>query len=166
MGTVPTGTGELRRIHSRVSWMSAPVDRSMIVSAPQRVAHTIFSTSSAIDEVTTELPMFALTFTANFLPMIIGSSSGWFLFAQITARPAATSVRTSSASTPSRAAMNAISGVVMPARAQASCVDAASSGLSDEAGAGAGVGHDSRIFGRPPCRSGSASVSVYGPDVS
>ena len=56
--------------------MSAPVDRSMIVSAPQRVAHTIFSTSSAIDDVTTELPMFALTFTANFLPMIIGSSSG------------------------------------------------------------------------------------------
>src|SRR5438309_1964125 len=36
MGTVPTGTGELRMIHSRVVWMSAPVDRSITVSAPDR----------------------------------------------------------------------------------------------------------------------------------
>ena len=48
----------------------------MIVSAPQRVAHTILSTSSAIEDVTAELPMLALTFTANALPMIIGSALG------------------------------------------------------------------------------------------
>ncbi len=31
--------------HSRVSWMLAPVDRSMAVSAPQIVLHCSFSTS-------------------------------------------------------------------------------------------------------------------------
>ena len=46
MGTVPMGTGELRMIHSRVSWMFLPVERSITVSAPHRMAHTIFSTSS------------------------------------------------------------------------------------------------------------------------
>lgn len=76
-----------------------------MVSAPHRVAHTIFSTSSAIDDVTAELPMLALTFTAKALPMIIGSHSGCLWFAGITARPIATSLRTSSTSTPSRAAM-------------------------------------------------------------
>src|SRR5699024_3498609 len=75
MGTVPIGTGELRRIHSRVAWMSLPVDRSITVSAPQRVAHTIFSTSSAIELVTAELPMLALTLVAKRFPMIIGSLS-------------------------------------------------------------------------------------------
>ena len=84
--------------------MSSPVDRSITVSAPQRVAHCSFETSSAIDDVTAELPMFALTFTANALPMIIGSDSGWFTFAGMMARPAATSERTSSTSTPSRRA--------------------------------------------------------------
>src|SRR3546814_9556793 len=47
MGTVPIGTGLLRMIHSRVSWMLRPVDRSMTVSAPQRIDHTILSTSVA-----------------------------------------------------------------------------------------------------------------------
>jgi hypothetical protein len=61
--------------------MSAPVDRSMIVSAPQRMAHTILSTSSAIEDVTAELPMLALTFTAKALPMTIGSHSGWLWLA-------------------------------------------------------------------------------------
>jgi hypothetical protein len=75
MGTVPIGTGALRRTHSRVSVMSLPVERSMTVSAPQRVPHTIFSTSSSIDEVTAELPMLALTFTRNLLPITIGSDS-------------------------------------------------------------------------------------------
>ena len=51
MGTVPIGTGLLRMIHSRVVWMSRPVDRSMTVSAPQRMAQRSFSTSSAADEV-------------------------------------------------------------------------------------------------------------------
>ena len=76
----------------------------------------------AIDDVTAELPMFALTFTANARPMIIGSDSGWFTLAGMMARPAATSLRTSSTSTPSRAATNRISGVTRPARAQASWV--------------------------------------------
>src|SRR5437773_11565633 len=44
------GTGLLRRIHSPVSSMFLPVERSMTVSAPQRIAHVIFSTSSSIDE--------------------------------------------------------------------------------------------------------------------
>jgi hypothetical protein len=48
MGTVPTGTGLLRIIHSRVSWMLAPVDRSMMVSAPQMVDHCSFSTSCGV----------------------------------------------------------------------------------------------------------------------
>src|ERR1700756_3719355 len=65
--------------------MFLPVDRSMMVSAPQRVAQTILSTSSAIDDVTAELPMFALTLTANALPMIIGSLLGWVWFARGTA---------------------------------------------------------------------------------
>jgi hypothetical protein len=38
------------------------------------IAHTIFSTSSAIDEVTAELPILALIFTRKLRPMIIGSS--------------------------------------------------------------------------------------------
>ena len=43
-----TGTGELRRIHSRVSWMLCPVERSIIVSAPQIVLHCSFSTSCSM----------------------------------------------------------------------------------------------------------------------
>ena len=78
-------------IHSRVSWMSRPVDRSMTVSAPQSVAQRSFSTSSSIDEDTAELPMLALIFTAKLRPMIIGSSSGWLTLAGMMARPRATS---------------------------------------------------------------------------
>ena len=70
------GTGEFLIIHSRVSWMFLPVDRSITVSAPQRMAHVIFSTSSAMEEVTAELPMLALILTRKFRPMIIGSDSG------------------------------------------------------------------------------------------
>ncbi len=66
--------------------------------------------------------MLALIFTAKALPMIIGSLSGWLWLAGITARPRATSSRTSSAGTPSRAAMNAISAVISPARARCNCV--------------------------------------------
>ncbi len=43
--------------------MLRPVDRSITVSAPQRMAQTIFSTSSATVEVTAELPMLALILT-------------------------------------------------------------------------------------------------------
>src|SRR6266571_1042350 len=54
IGTVPIGTGALRRIHSRVVWMLRPVERSITVSAPQRIAHTIFSTSSSTEKVSAE----------------------------------------------------------------------------------------------------------------
>src|ERR1700741_2650221 len=94
MGTVPIGTGELRMIHSRVSWMFLPVDRSITVSPPQRVDHVIFSTSSWIEDDTAELPMLALIFTRKLRPMIIGSVSGWLMLAGMMARPRATSSRT------------------------------------------------------------------------
>src|SRR5574340_430574 len=96
MGTVPIGTGELRMIHSRVSWMFFPVERSITVSAPQRVAQVIFSTSSPIDELTAELPMLAWIFTRKLRPMIIGSVSGWLMLLGMMARPRATSSRTNS----------------------------------------------------------------------
>src|SRR5919197_4356434 len=96
MGTVPIGTGELRRIHSRVSWMHLPVERSITVSAPQRVAQVIFSTSSSMEEVTALLPMLALILTRKLRPMIIGSLSGWLMLAGMIARPRATSERTNS----------------------------------------------------------------------
>ena len=76
MGTVPMGTGELRKIHSRMLWMSLPVDKSMTVSAPQRAAHTILSTSSATEEVMAELPMLALSLVKKLRPIIMGSASG------------------------------------------------------------------------------------------
>ncbi len=90
------GTGLLRTIHSRVSWMCRPVDRSITVSAPQRMAQVIFSTSSAMPEVTAELPMLALILTRKLRPMIIGSLSGWLMLAGMMARPRATSSRTNS----------------------------------------------------------------------
>jgi hypothetical protein len=69
-------------------WMLRPVERSMTVSAPQRVAHTIFSTSSATPDVTAELPILALILTRKLRPIAIGSSSGWLMFAGMMARPA------------------------------------------------------------------------------
>src|SRR3546814_2915518 len=81
MCTVPMGTGLLRMTHSRVVWMSGPVERSMTVSPPQRVAQVSLSTSSVTDDVTAELPMLAFTLVRNFRPMIIGSVSGWFTLA-------------------------------------------------------------------------------------
>ena len=68
----------------------------MMVSAPQRVAHVIFDTSSSIDEPSAELPMLALIFTKKLRPIIIGSHSGWLMLAGIMARPSATSLRTNS----------------------------------------------------------------------
>ena len=56
--------------------MFLPVDKSMTVSAPQRVPHTIFSTSSLMLEPNAELPMLALILTKKFRPIIIGSVSG------------------------------------------------------------------------------------------
>ncbi len=66
------------------------------MSAPQRMDHRSFSTSSSIEEVTAELPMLALIFTRKLRPMIIGSLSGWLTFDGMIARPRATSSRTNS----------------------------------------------------------------------
>ena len=79
-----------------------PVDRSITVSAPQRIAHTIFSTSSSMEEVTAELPILALILVRKFRPMIIGSHSGWLILAGMMARPRATSLRTNSGVTKAR----------------------------------------------------------------
>src|SRR4051812_36710963 len=133
-------------IDSRVSWIRGPVDRSITVSAPHRVAQVSFSTSSATDEVTADVPMLALTFTRNFDPITIGSDSGWLRLAGSTARPAAISSRITEGSTPSRIAANSISGVTIPARADANWVFP--------------VTHGCRSGGRP------ASGSLPGPDVS
>src|SRR4026207_1183389 len=86
MGTVPIGTGLLRMIHSRVSWMCLPVDRSITVSAPQRIAQVILSPSSPIEELAAELPMLQLIFTRKLRPMIIGSVSGWLMLAGMMGR--------------------------------------------------------------------------------
>src|SRR5260221_546366 len=59
-------------IHSRMVWMFLPVERSITVSAPQRIAQTSLSTSSATDDVTIELPILALILTRKLRPMIIG----------------------------------------------------------------------------------------------
>src|SRR5438477_1411273 len=76
--------------------MFLPVERSITVSAPHFVAQRIFSTSSSIDEATALLPMLALILTRKLRPMIIGSLSGWLMFAGMIARPRATSWRTNS----------------------------------------------------------------------
>src|SRR3981081_3562796 len=96
MGTVPIGIGALRRIHSRVVWMLRPVERSITVSAPQRIAHTILSTSSSTDDVTAELPILALILVRKLRPMIIGSNSAWLMLQGMMARPRAISGRTKS----------------------------------------------------------------------
>src|SRR6187200_1210337 len=96
MGTVPMGTGEFRRIHSRVAWIFVQVERYMMVFAPHLMAQRIFSTSSSMLEATALFPMLALILTRKLRPMIIGSSSGWLILAGMIARPAATSERTNS----------------------------------------------------------------------
>ena len=93
---MPIGTGELRRIHSRVLWMLRPVERSITVSAPQRIAHTILSTSSSTEEVTAELPILALILVRKLRPIAIGSSSAWLMLHGMMARPRAISSRTNS----------------------------------------------------------------------
>ena len=63
----------------------------MMVSAPQRVAHVIFATSSSMLEPSAEFPILALIFTKKLRPIIMGSISGWLILAGIMARPAAIS---------------------------------------------------------------------------
>jgi phosphomethylpyrimidine synthase len=50
--------------------MFLPVDKSITVSPPQRIAQVIFSTSSRIDEPSAELPMLALILVRKLRPMI------------------------------------------------------------------------------------------------
>jgi len=69
------GTGELRRIHSRVAWMFLPVERSMTVSAPHLVPQRIFSTSSSMLDATALLPMLALIFHEEVAANDHGSDS-------------------------------------------------------------------------------------------
>src|SRR5467141_1516364 len=76
--------------------MFFPVERSITVSEPHLIDQRIFSTSSSIEDKTAELPMLALIFTRKLRPMIIGSDSGWLMFAGMIARPRATSARTNS----------------------------------------------------------------------
>src|SRR4051795_1977783 len=94
MGTVPIGTGELRTIHSRVSWMLRPVERSITVSAPHLIDQTILSTSAATSEATALLPILALILTRKLRPIAIGSLSGWLILEGVMARPGAPSSRT------------------------------------------------------------------------
>mmetsp|Transcript_27052 Transcript_27052/g.69711 ORF Transcript_27052/g.69711 Transcript_27052/m.69711 type:complete len:270 (-) Transcript_27052:809-1618(-) len=68
MGTVPTGMGLLRMMHSRVSMMLLPVDRSIKVSAPHMVDQASFSTSSSMELVTALLPMLELTLVRKLRP--------------------------------------------------------------------------------------------------
>jgi len=96
MGTVPMGTGLLRMIQSRVVWMFLPVERSITVSAPQRMDQTSFSTSSSMLEDSAELPMLALILTRKLRPIAMGSTSGWLMLAGMMALPRATSSRTNS----------------------------------------------------------------------
>src|SRR3546814_3259366 len=77
-------------IHSRVSWMLRPVERSITVSAPQRIDQTILSTSLATSLATAELPMLALILTRKLRPIAIGSDSGWLMLLGMIARPRAT----------------------------------------------------------------------------
>src|SRR5258708_39188915 len=70
--------------------MCLPVERSITVSPPQRIAQVIFSTSSWMLDPSAELPILALIFTRKLRPMIIGSDSGWFMFAGKVAGPRAT----------------------------------------------------------------------------
>src|SRR6202012_6093555 len=99
MGTVPIGTGLLRMIHSRVSWMLRTVERSITVSAPQRIDQTILSTSFATSEATAELPILALIFTRKLRPIAIGSDSGWLMLLGMIAGARAASSREESGGT-------------------------------------------------------------------
>ena len=110
---------------SRHRSICPPVERSMIVSAPQRSAHCSFSSSSSVPELTGEAPMLALILVVEARPMHIGSS--WWrrctLLAGMIMRPAATSTRIcSTLRCASRSATRFISGVISPARAHSSWV--------------------------------------------
>ena len=76
--------------------MSPPVERSITVSAPKCTEVCSFFSSSSMSEVTAELPMLELILHSEAMPIAMGSSSGWLMFAGMIMRPRATSSRTSS----------------------------------------------------------------------
>src|SRR5271170_1214875 len=115
------GTGEWRRMVSRISGILPPVERSITVSAPCWMAMCSLRSSSSMLEVTAELPMLALTLHFVAMPMPMGSSSGWLMFAGMMRRPAAISSRTSSAEMLSRRATYSISSVILLRRAKCIC---------------------------------------------
>ena len=94
--------------------MFFPVDKSIMVSAPQRQAQTAFSTSSSMLEVTALFPILALIFTKKLRPTIMGSLSGWLMLLGIIARPLATSLRTNSAVIGPTPALPEADGVFAP----------------------------------------------------
>src|SRR5438477_3842444 len=102
--------------------MSPPVERSITVSAPYLRQARSFTSSPSTSLTIWLLPMFALILHLAAMPMAIGSSSGWFKLAGMIIRPQATSLRTSSAGTPSRRATCSISSVTAPCRAKCICV--------------------------------------------
>ena len=113
--------------------MLRPVERSITVSAPQRIAHTIFSTSSSTEEVTAELPILALILARKLRPMIIGSSSAWLMLDGMMARPRAISSRTNSGVTNGRHRRRRSSRRrrAPPRRARACCLAAEVLALGD-----------------------------------
>ncbi len=76
--------------------MFLPVDRSITLSAPQRMAQTSFSTSSSMLEVTAELPMLALILTLKLRPDGHGLDLGVVDVGGDDGAAAATSSRTNS----------------------------------------------------------------------
>ena len=138
----------------------------MTVSAPQRVAQVIFSTSSSMEEATAELPMLALIFTRKLRPMIIGSLSGWLMFDGMIARPRADLVADELGRTPSRMAMNSISGVMMPLARVVHLGDVLARLRAKRLAAEAREDLRTARTAGPRRMSVVASVSVYGPLVS
>jgi len=86
----------------------------MQVSAPYLIANITLASSPSMSLVTAELPRLALILHLVAMPMPIGSRRRWWIFAGITSRPRATSLRISSAARPSRSATRVISSVMMP----------------------------------------------------
>ena len=68
-------------------------------------------------EVVAEFPIFALILHLEAMPMHIGSSEPWLMFAGMIIRPRAISERTTSTGRFSRFATYSISPVMMPFRA-------------------------------------------------
>jgi hypothetical protein len=89
----------------------------MTVSAPASTATRSFSSSSAVDSRSAELPMFAFTFTVRPAPTAHGFIRPCTRDSRRTTVPFAMPLRMLSTSTPSADAAAAMDGVVLPARA-------------------------------------------------